>query len=141
MTETPPRRPVLAVSAAIFRDGKLLLVRRAQAPAHGLFTLPGGGWNGARRCIRPCCAKSARKPRWNLIGLAGYREMVLRDAAGAISGHFVILPFAARWIAGEVRLNEELSEYRWIDPEAVAKFPTTEGLPEIVTEARRLAGL
>jgi ADP-ribose pyrophosphatase YjhB (NUDIX family) len=39
---TYPTRPYLAVSAAIFRDGRVLIVRRARPPAHGLHTLPGG---------------------------------------------------------------------------------------------------
>ena len=38
-----PTRPYLAVSAAIFRDGRVLIVRRARPPAHGIYTLPGGG--------------------------------------------------------------------------------------------------
>jgi len=33
----------LAVSAAIFRNGRVLIVRRARPPADGLYTLPGGG--------------------------------------------------------------------------------------------------
>ena len=37
-----PAHPYLAASAAIVRDGKILVVRRARPPAHGLFTLPGG---------------------------------------------------------------------------------------------------
>ena len=40
---TYPTRPYLAVSAAIFRDDRVLIVRRARPPAHGLYTLPGGG--------------------------------------------------------------------------------------------------
>ena len=40
---TYPSRPVLAVSAAVIRGGKVLIVRRARPPAHGLYTLPGGG--------------------------------------------------------------------------------------------------
>ena len=40
---TYPTRPYLAVSAAIFRDGRVLIVRRGRPPAHGLYTLPGGG--------------------------------------------------------------------------------------------------
>ena len=40
---TYPATPVLAVSAAIIRDGKVLIVRRARPPAGGLYTLPGGG--------------------------------------------------------------------------------------------------
>src|SRR5215475_8069173 len=37
-----PERPYLAVSAAVIRDGRVLVVRRARAPAENLFTLPGG---------------------------------------------------------------------------------------------------
>ena len=40
---TYPTRPYLAVSAAIVRDGRVLIVRRRRSPAHGLYTLPGGG--------------------------------------------------------------------------------------------------
>jgi ADP-ribose pyrophosphatase YjhB (NUDIX family) len=40
---TYPPRPILAVSAAIIRNGKVLIVRRARAPASGVYTLPGGG--------------------------------------------------------------------------------------------------
>ena len=39
---TYPDRPFLAVSAAIIRDGRVLIVRRNNPPAHGLYTLPGG---------------------------------------------------------------------------------------------------
>lgn len=37
-----PQRPFLAVSAAILRGGKVLIVRRARKPALGVYTLPGG---------------------------------------------------------------------------------------------------
>ena len=37
-----PARPVLAVSAAVFRQGRALIIRRAQAPLLGHFSLPGG---------------------------------------------------------------------------------------------------
>ena len=38
----PPIRPQLAVSGVIFRDGKVLLVRRARSPGKGFYSLPGG---------------------------------------------------------------------------------------------------
>jgi len=47
----------------------------------------------------------------------------------------VILPFAARWIAGEIALSEELAEARWLLPSELAGLKTTEGLAEIVATA------
>ncbi len=37
-----PARPILAVSAAVFREGRVLVARRARAPMVGRFSLPGG---------------------------------------------------------------------------------------------------
>jgi ADP-ribose pyrophosphatase YjhB (NUDIX family) len=37
-----PARPILAVSAAVFRKGRVLVVRRARAPLLGHFSLRGG---------------------------------------------------------------------------------------------------
>ena len=50
---TYPTRPFLAVSAAIFRDGKVLVVRRARKPALNLYTMPGGVVEADRPLVVP----------------------------------------------------------------------------------------
>jgi 8-oxo-dGTP diphosphatase len=129
-----PDRPYVAVSAAIVRDGRILLVRRAQAPAQGLFTLPGGVVE-VGETLTEAVAREVREETALVVepvGLAGYREAILRDGENRIERHFVILAFAARWIAGEPRLNAELAEARWLKPAELAGLSTTEGLAEIV---------
>ena len=74
------------------------------------------------------------------VALAGYRERIARDRDGKVEHHFVILPFAARWIAGEPVLNEELAEARWLVPSELAGLTTTEGLAEIVASALAIIG-
>jgi ADP-ribose pyrophosphatase YjhB (NUDIX family) len=132
-----PTRPYLAVSAAIFRDGRVLIVRRARPPAHGLYTLPGGGVE-LGETLEEAVAREVREETAldvEPVGLAGYRQAITRDAAGGVERHFVILPFAARWLAGEVSLNEELAEAHWLEPTALAGLQTTEGLGLIVHAA------
>ena len=135
-----PDRPFLAVSAAIIRDGKVLLVRRARAPANGLFSLPGGVVE-AGETLHEALKREIREET-NLtiepVALAGFRETVTRDEHNRVERHFVILPFAARWIAGEPHLNDELSEARWLAPDGVAGLPTTPGLAAIVATAIEL---
>ena len=97
-----------------FRDGRVLIVRRARPPAHGLYTLPGGvvelGETLQQAVIREIREETglAIEP----VVLAGYREAIVRDDAGRIERHFADLPFAARWVGGELALNEELAEAR-----------------------------
>lgn len=133
-------RPELAVSAAIFRDGKVLLARRAREPAHGLFTLPGGrvehGERLAEAVLREVREETALTVE--LVGTAGYHEAIRCDENGDARRHFVIIAFAARWIAGEPVLDAEHSEFRWVEPEAIGGLATTEGLSDIVAQARRL---
>jgi 8-oxo-dGTP diphosphatase len=134
---TYPTRPYLAVSAAIFRDGRVLIVRRARPPARGLYTLPGGGVE-LGETLEEAIIREVREETGLAIAplaLVGFREAIARDAAGHVERHFVILPFAARWIAGEVALSEELAEAHWRKPDELAGLKTTEGLAEIVAAA------
>jgi ADP-ribose pyrophosphatase YjhB (NUDIX family) len=137
-----PDRPFLAVSAAIIRDGKVLVVRRARPPAQNIHTLPGGVVETGETLIEAVRREVREETSLEIapVALAGHREVISRDAAGRIERHFVILCFAARWIAGEPTANEEIAEVQWLAPAALADLRTTEGLAEIVAAAiERLA--
>jgi len=138
-SRTYPTRPYLAVSAAIFRDGRVLIVRRARPPANGLYTLPGGGVELGETLEEAVVREVREETALEIepVALAGYRQAISRDAAGEVERHFVILPFAARWVGGEVALSEELAEAHWLDPAALADLTTTEGLALIVRAAHR----
>lgn len=138
-----PDRPYLAVSAGIVHNGKALIVRRAQPPARGLYTLPGGVveigetlFDALNREVREETALTI-KP----IALAGHREMITRDAAGRVERHFVILCFAARLVSGTATPNdEEIAEILWCKPADLTGLHTTDGLGEIIAAAFTLLG-
>jgi len=134
---TYPTRPYLAVSAAIFRDGRVLIVRRARPPAHGLYTLPGGGVE-LGETLEGAIIREVREETGLEIAplaLVGFREAIARDDAGRVERHFVILPFAARWVGGEIALSEELAEAHWRKLDELTGLKTTEGLAEIIAAA------
>ena len=132
-----PSHPQLAVSAAIFRDDRILLVRRAKSPARGLYSLPGGrvefGETLHTALHREVDEETGLKI--DIAGLAGWREVVPGMGGG---GHYLIMSFAARWIDGEPVLNDELDDFRWVGPDTIGRFKLTSGLPEVVQSAWRL---
>ncbi len=132
-----PSHPQLAVSAAIFRDGKVLLVRRAKSPASGFYSLPGGrvefGETLHTALHREVDEETAL--RIEIAGLAGWREVVPGAGGG---GHYLIMSFAARWSSGEPVLNDEHDDFRWLAPETLGDLRVTDGLPDIIEAARRL---
>jgi ADP-ribose pyrophosphatase YjhB (NUDIX family) len=132
-----PDRPYLAVSAAIIRDGRVLIARRARGPALGVFTLPGGVVEAGETLTEALVREVQEETGMSVepIALAGHREVVVRDGGGLVSRHFVILCFATRWISGELVLNEELDQAHWLLPAELSGLKTTEGLAEIVASA------
>jgi 8-oxo-dGTP diphosphatase len=131
---------VLAVSAAIFRDDQVLLVQRATEPAKGRWTLPGGRVEIGETLIAAVTREIVEETSLTIRvkGLAGYREVILGEPAAGNGRHIVILPFAAEWISGEVKLNEELGDFRWCAIDAISDLPTTDGLIEILRQAHAL---
>src|SRR6201991_3878349 len=110
-----PQRPQLAVSAAIFRDGKVLLVRRARSPGNGFYSLPGGRVEHGES-LHTALAREVDEETGleiEILGLAGWREVLPSDSAG---GHYVIMSFAARWAGREPVLNEEHDDFKWLGP-------------------------
>jgi ADP-ribose pyrophosphatase YjhB (NUDIX family) len=132
-----PPHPQLAVSAAIFRGDEILLVRRARSPAKGLYSLPGGRVEFGETLHAALHREVMEETglQIEIVGLSGWRE-ALPDAPGR--GHYLIMSFAARWVAGEPVLNEELDDFKWLAPEATGALRLTDGLEAILQSAQRL---
>jgi 8-oxo-dGTP diphosphatase len=132
-----PTHPQLAVSAAIFRDGKILLVRRARSPGNGFYSLPGGRVEFGETLHAALHREVDEETglRIEIVGLAGWREVL--PAAGG-GGHYVVMSFAARWAGGAPVLNDEHDDFRWLAPDALGELRLTDGLVEVIQAARSL---
>ena len=78
---TYPQRPFLAVSAAIVRDGKVLIVRRARKPALNLYTLPGGAVEVGEQLTDAVVREVREETSLDIepVALAGHREAIIRE--------------------------------------------------------------
>jgi 8-oxo-dGTP diphosphatase len=132
-----PKRPFLAVSAAIIHEDRALIVRRAKPPSSGLYTLPGGVVEAGETLHAALKREVLEETAVTIepVTLAGYREIIGRDDDGRVARHFVVMAFACRWVSGEPVLNEELAEAAWMERAKIAGLSTTEGLAEIVAAA------
>jgi 8-oxo-dGTP diphosphatase len=125
------------VSGAIFRNGKVLLVRRARSPGKGFYSLPGGRVEFGESLHAALHREVDEETglRIEIAGLAGWREVLPSTGGG---GHYVIMSFAARWVANEPVLNEEHDDFKWLTPDGLSGLKLTGGLVEVIEAARRL---
>jgi ADP-ribose pyrophosphatase YjhB (NUDIX family) len=135
-----PAQPALAVSLAVFRGDEVLLASRTDAPYRRLFTLP-GGLVETGETLEAAALREMREETGVLARLVGFNQPVqhiARDPLGRIERHYVILSYAALWIAGEARPGAEAGEVIWRAPDDLLGLPLTPGLAHIVADAKQI---
>lgn len=130
--------PRAAVSAAIFRDGRVLLVRRGRPPSAGAWSLPGGHiepgettLDAIGRELREETSIAAR-----IVSIAAVKDVIHRNDSGELIFHRVIVVFCGEWLSGEPEAGDDAAAAGWFDPGSLTEFDTTEGLVEIVQSAK-----
>ena len=120
-----PDVPRVAVGAIVFRDGRVLLVKRGRPPSQGLWAIPGGrvelGETLQAAAEREISEETGLTIR---AGNPAYTfDAIERDAAGRIRFHYVIVDLLADYLDGEPRPGDDAREARWVAPQDLAELP------------------
>jgi ADP-ribose pyrophosphatase len=116
-----PDHPRLAVGAVVFKDDRVLLVRRGQPPAKDLWAIPGGSveigetlQQAAEREVREETGIRIRaaKPIYTF-------DVIERDESEGIRFHYVIVDLLADYISGELSAGDDADDARWVSADEI----------------------
>ena len=135
-----PARPILAVSAAVFRDGQALIIRRARAPLLGHYSLPGGGVEVGETLAAALARELMEEVgvEAEILAFNRHVEAIFHEGepnTDAFCHRFVRRPLDR----GEPRLSDEVDAVEWIDPAGLLPSPATPELGEVLARAARIA--
>jgi mutator protein MutT len=130
-----PASPVgVGVAAVIADGGRVLLVRRARAPAEGLWAFPGGRLeqgeslaDGVRREVREECGLDVE------VGELMDLVEVLEQQPDRLH-HWVLAMYAARVRGGSLTPGDDALDARWVSLDELERLPTP---PRVADLARR----
>ena len=128
-----PNQPVVAVGAIVFRDNRVLLVRRGQPPSQDLWAIPGG-----RVEIGETLQEAAEREILEETGITIKAldpvytfDYIERDGSARTRYHYVIVDLMANYVGGEPRAGDDAAEARWVSSEEMGDLTvssTTVGL-------------
>lgn len=110
MNELPA--PVPAVGVVCLRGEEVLLIRRGRPPKQGEWSLPGGRIEPGERAL-DAALRELREETGVEAEITGLIDVVdgLFPEAGR---HYVLIDYAARWLAGEPAAGDDALEARFV---------------------------
>ena len=127
MPKTPreyPHYPIAGVGVVVWKDAKVLLIRRGRPPREGDWSLPGGrqklGETTRQTAIREVREETGIEI---MVGqLLDVIDSVIPDGDGRIRYHYTLADFDAEWQAGEARPGGDAAAVIWADPADLARY-------------------
>lgn len=134
----PPAGPVLGVSVAVWRDGKVLLVQRGHAPWRGAWSLPGGRVERGEKLAEAAARELAEETGLTLgtPRLVEALDAIDRAEDGTVRGHYVIVVFAAT-AEGSPEAASDAAAVGWYTLDQVDALTTTPDLKRILALSKR----
>ena len=131
--------PKLGVSASVWRDGKVLLVKRAKPPL-GFWAFPGGHVEPGERLEEAAARELFEETGMtaSFRGLVGLYDVIRRDEAGLVTLHYVIACYLGLAGPGEPSPASDAADAQWADPDRLQAYTLAPNIAEAVAAARAL---
>ena len=107
--------PIAAAIALVVRDGRILLVRRANPPDAGRWGFPGGKIEFGETVLAAAERELAEETgvRGEALRVITAVEAFDRSAADGLRQHFILIGVLCRWLSGAPIASDDALEAAW----------------------------
>ncbi len=119
-----PDRPFVGVGAVIVDRGRVVVIKRRFEPLAGQWSLPGGAVDIGETLVE-CVAREMLEETGLVVEVGPVVEVfdrIIRDAAGGVQFHYVLVDYLCRPIGGELRAGSDVAEAVYAAPGELARF-------------------
>ncbi|WP_240149342.1 NUDIX hydrolase [Asaia sp. As-1742] len=138
----PAFRPIAATIAAVFHEGRILLVRRANPPDAGRWGFPGGKIEAGETIENAAVRELLEETGVHAEALRVFTAVDAfdHDEHGRLRQHFILIAVLCRWTSGQLIAGDDALEARWFALHALdeAGLALSLDVVEVAREAETL---
>lgn len=125
-----PKTPLIGVGAVVQRGKRILLIKRANEPARGLWSIP-GGLVEVGETLKEAAKREVEEETGIKVEIGEFLDIIeniIRDRDGRVKFHYVLIDFRAKPVSEDAELSpsSEALEARWFTPEEMKNIPLTQ---------------
>jgi 8-oxo-dGTP diphosphatase len=132
-----PDRPIVGVGAVVIQNGRVLLVRRAQEPLKGEWSLPGGAVE-VGETLREAIRREVQEETHLDVEVGPVVEVLERirhDADRRVQFHYVLVDFICRPRGGSLQCASDADGAAWADTGELRTYRVAESTIEVIEKA------
>jgi ADP-ribose pyrophosphatase YjhB (NUDIX family) len=136
-----PDRPVVGVGGVVLAGDQVLVVQRGAEPSKGLWSIPGGAVEAGESLAEACAREVAEETglRVEVGPMVEVVERILRDEAGRVEYHYVLIDFLCRCPLLPPKAADDAADARWAPLDALESMGLTPDTRRVILKAARLA--
>lgn len=138
-----PDRPFAAVGVIVFKQGKVLLIRRNKAPKSQSWSIPGGAQNLGETLLET--AKREIKEETGIdiqnITLVDAVDFIDKDNNNDIRYHYSLIDYCAEYKAGDIKAGDDAFEAKWVPLNDIEKYELWTKTLDVIIKARKIINL
>ncbi len=135
--------PRAAASAVILRGTEVLLIERGKGAMRGLWSVPGGhiepGETARDAAYREVLEETGITAE--IAGLLDVHDVIVRDASGLLTAHYVIAVHYGRHVAGEPQPASDAAAAAYVPIGEISRLAMTAGAQTLIRRACERLGL
>jgi mutator protein MutT len=133
-----PDHPIVAVGAVIIDSERVLLIRRANQPSKGEWSLPGGAVE-VGESLEAALAREVREETSLDVTVGPVLEVldrIRRDEVDRVEYHYVIVDYLCHPHGVAAACGSDADEVRWAALDDLASFHLTPTVLAVIEKAR-----
>jgi 8-oxo-dGTP diphosphatase len=134
-----PTQPLVGVGAIIIHQSKILIVKRANEPAKGLWSVPGGVVELGEQ-LHKAIKREVKEETGLEVDIERLIEAVdniIFDDEGRIQYHYVLLDYLCQLRGGVLKAADDVHEIQWVPLRALQSLPITSSLNRVIAKIQQ----